>query len=69
MRYFSFNYFDGENQIVETLSEEEIRQDHYPSWHHDMSRLFGEDVVDKEYCFEDCLVDWVAVHEAWEVDC
>lgn len=69
MRYFSFNEFDGEKGWVTTVSEEEIRRDHYPAWHYNMSRLFGEDVVNKEYSFQDCLEDWIVVHWAWEVDC
>lgn len=74
MRYFSYNEYDpdspradAEGEYVETLSEEEIRQQYYPYWYAKMCEKFGKEHVDANYCFEDCLDDWQVVNWAWEV--
>jgi methanogenic corrinoid protein MtbC1 len=68
MRYYSTASMDESgNDIVETLSEEDIREQYYPYWYGKMCNKFGKEHVDANYCFEDCLVDWIVVHWAWEV--
>jgi hypothetical protein len=32
-----------------------------------MCKKFSKEVVDKNYCFEDCLEDWIVINWAWEV--
>jgi len=68
MRYYSFNEFDSESGWVSTVSEEDIRRDYFPYWQKKMIDKFGENHYDTNYCFEDCLNDWIVVHWAWEVD-
>ena len=68
MRYYSFNEFDSESGWVSTVSEEEIRRDYFPYWQKRMIDKFGEEYYYANYSFEECLIDWVYVHHAWEVD-
>jgi len=68
MRYFQIQYPDeNDNNIVEALSEEDIRRDYFPFWYEKMCAKFGKEYVDKNYTFEDCLGDWKVVHWAIEV--
>jgi hypothetical protein len=70
MRYFSYNTFKtqpGVDDYIETVSEDEIYKDYYPEWHYRMCKKYGAEVVRKDYCFEDCLDDWMTIHYAWEV--
>jgi hypothetical protein len=68
MRYYSYNEMDdnGENLVI-TLSEEDVRKQYWPYWYGRMCERFGKDVVDEKYAFEDCLDDWIVVNWAWEV--
>jgi hypothetical protein len=66
MRYFCFNEFDDQGEHIVTLSEEEIRKEYYPYWYKKMCEKYGQEQVDKDYCFEDFLGDWIIVHWAWE---
>lgn len=67
MRYFSFGYpIDGDD-IVETWSEDDVKEKYYPFWYGRMCDKFGKEHVDANFTFEDCLVDWIVVHWAWEV--
>jgi hypothetical protein len=74
MRYYSYNepVFDEDNNVigdvVETFSEEDIRKTYYPYWYDRMCFKFGKEYVDKNYSFEECLIDWMHVNWAWEVD-
>lgn len=68
MRYFSFNSFDSEKGWVETVSEDDIRKEYYPYWYGKMCKMYGKEYVDENYCFWDCLDDFIMVHWAWEVD-
>lgn len=69
MRYYSYNelHENGTDNVVVTVSEYDIRRDYYPYWYDRMCKKFGEDVVRHNYCFEDCLDDWIVVNWAWEV--
>lgn len=68
MRYFSYNEPDENMEnVVFTMSEEEIRDEYYPWWSERMKEKVGEEVFLKDWSFNDCLDDWVAEHWAWEV--
>jgi hypothetical protein len=67
MRYYSFNEFDGESGWISTVSEEDIRRDYFPYWQKRMIDKFGEEHYNANYCFEDFLNDFIAVHWCWEV--
>jgi hypothetical protein len=69
VRYFSYNEPVDENyntNIVVTMSEEDVRKTYYPYWYEKMCKKFGKEVVDRDYCFEDCLDDWIVVNWEWE---
>jgi len=67
MRYFCYNeQGDDDENVVVTMSEDEIREEYYPYWYEKMCNKFGKQKVDETYCFEDCLDDWLVVHWAWE---
>ena len=68
MRYFSFNEQDDKgNDVVQTMSEDEIREEYYPYWKERMIKKYGEEEFKKTWSFEECLEDWVVVNWAWEV--
>ena len=68
MRYYSFNEQDDKgNDVVQTMSEDEIREEYYPWWKERMIKKYGEEEFKKRWSFEECLEDWIAVHWAWEV--
>lgn len=74
MRYFSYNEYDPDHPnavdggYVVTVSEEDIRREYYPFWYSKMCEKFGQEYVDENYTFYDCLDDWIVVNWAWEVD-
>lgn len=75
MRYFCYNHYDPEDSLadetgvhVKVMSEEEIKHEYWPYWHERMCAKFGKKHVDKNYCWQDCLQDWIIVHWAWESD-
>ena len=68
MRYYSFNEQDDKgNDVVQTMSEDEIREEYYGFWKQQMIKKYGEEEFNKTWSFEDCLDDWVVVNWAWEV--
>ena len=68
MRYYSFNEQDDKgNDVVQTMSEDEIREEYYPWWKERMIKKYGEEEFNKTWSFEECLEDWIAIHWAWEV--
>ena len=69
MRYFSYNEYeeDGLGEIV-TVSEDHIRQNYYPYWRAQVVAKFGEEYASNNYCFQDCLEEWIALNWAWEVE-
>jgi hypothetical protein len=73
MRYYCYNEYDPESPLADetggyvvTKSEYDIRSDYWPYWYKRMCDKFGQDYVDKNYCFEDCLEDWIVINWAWE---
>ena len=70
MRYFSYDEYKTDPSVdpyVETVSEEDVRKTYYPYLYERMCNKFGKEHVDANYCFEDCLDDWVVTNWAWEV--
>lgn len=69
MRYYCFNALKTDPAIdsyVEVMSEEEILAEYYDHWYDAMVSKFGKEVVDRDYCKDDCIDDWVVVNWAWE---
>jgi hypothetical protein len=69
MRYYSYNEYSenpNANPLV-TVSEEDIRRDYWPFWYYKMCKKYGQEIVDRDYSFENCLSDWMVIHWAWEV--
>jgi hypothetical protein len=67
MRYWSIAYPDGnDNNIVETLSEDQIIEQYYPYWSGKMIEKFGQEEFDKNWSKKECIEDWIVVHWAWE---
>lgn len=67
MRYYSYNELgDNDENIVVTMSEEEIKKTYYPYWYERMCKKFGKEHVDQNYSFNECLEDWIVVNWAWE---
>lgn len=67
MRYYSYNELgDNDENIVVTMSEEEIKKTYYPYWYERMCKKFGKEHVDQNYSFNECLEDWIIVNWAWE---
>jgi hypothetical protein len=56
----------GETYEVETVSEEQIRDWEWYAWQRRKSWKEGTDYVNKTYCFQDCLDEWIIVNQAWE---
>lgn len=67
MRYWSFDYpHEDGYDIVETWSEDDIRERYFPIWYEKMCKKFGEDYVRANASFEDCIEDWTCINWAWE---
>jgi hypothetical protein len=67
MKYWSINYpGDSGEDIVETLSEEEILEQYYTYWSGKMIEKYGQKEFEKTWSTQECIEDWVVVHCAWE---
>lgn len=67
MKYWSMLYPDeNDNDVVETLSEDEIIAQYYPYWSGRMIEKYGQEEFDKTWSKKECIEDWVVVHWAWE---
>ena len=68
MRYYQIAYPDKDGKdVIEVLSEEDIRKEYWPYWYGRMCDKYEQAYVDQNYTFEDCLMDWCIVHWAVEV--
>jgi hypothetical protein len=74
MRYYSYNEYDPDSprsdasgSYVATVSEDDIRQTYWPYWYKNMCEKFGQEFIDANYSFEDCLTNWITVNWAWPV--
>jgi len=64
MRYYSFAYpLDGDD-VVETLSEDDIISQYYTYW----SIKMLKNVRDADISRENCIEDWKTLHWVWEVN-
>ena len=75
MRYYSYNEFDPDSPLADasgryvvTVSEDEIRSTYWPYWYKNMCEKFGQEFIDNNYSFKDCLTDWITVNWAWPSD-
>ena len=69
MRYYCYEDYKTDPSLdsyVAVKSEEDIRKEYWPYWYGKMCEKFGKEHVDTNYCFEDCLTDWMVVNWAWE---
>lgn len=72
MRYWCYNepvwdeYGEAVDNVVVTVSDQEIIDTYYPWWYSKMVEKFGKEKVDSTYTKEDCIDDWVIVNWAWE---
>jgi hypothetical protein len=67
MKYWSIAYPGGNGEdVVETLSEDEIIEYYYPHWEKKMIEKYGQEEFDKTWSKKECLEDWVITHWAWE---
>lgn len=67
MRYWTIAYPDENgNDVVETLSDDEIIKQYWDYWYGRMCDKFGKEHVDTNYCKQDCIDDWTIVH--WAVE-
>ena len=57
---------ENDNDVVETLSEDEIIAQYYPYWSSRMIEKYGQKEFDKTWSKKECIEDWVVVHWAWE---
>lgn len=63
MRYFSYNELGVD--VPTTVSEDHIRETYYDYWLEQITKKYGEN---HDFCFLDCIEDWMIVYWAWEVD-
>ena len=67
MRYWSFACPDENgNDVVETLSEDEIIEDYYPYWEKKMIEKYGQEEFDNTWTKKECIEDFIVIHWAWE---
>ena len=70
MKYYCFNEQSGSDDpainSVAVMSEIEILDEYYDYWYDAMVSKFGKELVDKDYCKDDCITDWIIVNWAWE---
>ena len=70
MRYYCFYTLETDPSVdsyVKVMSEEEILAEYYDYWYDKMCSKFGKEIVDRDYCKNDCIDDWVIVNWAWEI--
>ena len=67
MKYWTIAYPNEKDEdVVETLSEDEIIKQYWPYWYGRMCEKFGKEHVDATYTKKDCIDDWTVVH--WAVE-
>jgi hypothetical protein len=67
VKYYTIAYpgASGED-VVETLSEDQIITQYYPYWFSKMIEKYGKEHFEKTWCAQDCISDWVIIHWATE---
>jgi hypothetical protein len=69
MKYYCFDAWKTDPSLdhyVEVMSEQEILDQYWSYWYERMCAKFGKEVVDRDYCKDDCIDDWVVVNLGWE---
>lgn len=69
MRYYCFDTWKTDPAVdsyVEVMSEQEILDEYYDHWYDAMVSKFGKEIVDANYCVDDCIDDWCIINYAWE---
>ena len=64
MRYFSYSYASGTGRDIDTVSEDDIIRDYYPSWSIKMIEKYGEEEFNKTYSHQHCIDVWIMLHSA-----
>lgn len=49
-----------------TLSEDEILEKYWDYQYNKLCELWGKEKTDAEYSKQDCIDEFVIIHEAWE---
>lgn len=62
MRYYSIAYPVDGADVVEVLSEDDVREQYYKYW----TMKMIQNVPNADLSFEHCLEDWMIVHWAQE---
>lgn len=52
---------------VKEVSEQEIYETYYPQWLVDKVSEYGQQWVDENLTFENCLQDWAQSTDAWQL--
>lgn len=69
MKYWSISYPDeNDNDVVETLSEDEIIKQYWDYWYGKMCEKYSKEHVDENYTKQNCIDDWTILHWAWQSD-
>lgn len=69
MKYYSVAYPDEDgNDVVETLSEQDILDEYWEYWSSRMIKKYGQEYFDTTFSVKECIEDWIVVHWAWESD-
>jgi hypothetical protein len=63
MRYFRYNEQGDPENVVVTISEEQILREYFPWWKRQLERSGKTHLISEENCLE----DWQATNWAWEV--
>lgn len=67
MKYWNYVTWDDKgNDVVVTLSEDQIITQYYPHWYRMMCEKFDSEYVRKNFIERDCIDDWVVLNWAWE---
>ena len=67
MKYYSYPYYnDSIQQVLVTLSEQEILDIYWDWWKEEGIKRWGAEHFEANYSEKDCIKDWVVVNWAWE---
>ena len=70
MRYWTYiepkNPPDDFTPVYITLSEDEILEKYWDYRYNQVCESWGKEKTDAEYSKQDCIDEFVIIHEAWE---
>ena len=67
-RVFQYEEYSETGGYTVTKTEDDILKEYWPYWYKQMCQKYGKEYVDQNYCFDDCLLDWMIINWAWEID-